>query len=337
MSELAAGVAARMLRPVVAGLISQGVAPEPVLAKVGLDAALLLDHEARVPHAVALAFWDEATETSGDRDFGLHAAEAIDFRLFDVQAHAVLASADVRAGISTACRYQRLQHDAAQLHFDEREGKLSHVLPAGRSLPRQPTEFVLATWILLLRQATGAPIVPRGVSVNHSRPERIEEHLRLFGVEPRFGADERSMTFFAADLQRPFLKADSALYAVLVRHAQDLLSRLPRVSTIAEQARALVARELASGNPSLERVAEQLHMSARTLNRRLLDEGTSHRALLEQVREELARRYLADARMGIREVAFLLGFSEPSAFHRAFKRWTGTTPAAFRESGRGSR
>ena len=82
---------------------------------------------------------------------------------------------------------------------------------------------------------------------------------------------------------------------------------------------------------SAETVADHLRMSARTLSRRLADEGTSHKAILDELRADLARRYLEDAELAISEVAFLLGFSEPSAFHRAFKRWTGQTPSQFRK------
>jgi len=89
-------------------------------------------------------------------------------------------------------------------------------------------------------------------------------------------------------------------------------------------------KELQGGNPAAETIAEHLHMSVRTLARRLAEEDTSHKALLDELRSDLARRYLSDAGLAISEVAFLLGFSEPSAFHRAFKRWTGQTPRQFR-------
>lgn len=335
MVDLAASVAARMLRPAIAGMISQGHDPAPVLARLGVRPELLADQDARVPHALALQLWQAATEVTGDINFGLHAAEAIDFSMLDVQSHTILASANLSEGLERACRYQRLQHDAAVLSLepnDDGSSTLRHTLPGGRALPRQPAEFFAAVWVLIARQATGTQVVPRNVRLSHPRPGSIDEHVRLFGVEPEFDRDERSACFEASDLDRPLLKADSALQAVLDRHAQDLLDRLPKVHNVADQVRAIVTRELTDGDSSLEHVAEQLRMSPRTLNRRLADEGTSHRAVLEELREQLARRYLQDPQLGVSEVAYLLGFSEASAFHRAFKRWTGKTPAAFRSA-----
>jgi AraC-like DNA-binding protein len=100
-----------------------------------------------------------------------------------------------------------------------------------------------------------------------------------------------------------------------------------------DNARTVITRELNGGNPSLEQVAAQLGLSERTLQRKLQELGTSHNDLVEQIRRDLAMRYLKEPDMAICEVAYLTGFSEPSSFHRAFKRWTGVTPGEFREDG----
>ena len=126
--------------------------------------------------------------------------------------------------------------------------------------------------------------------------------------------------------------ADAELSAILARHAQHLLEQLPPVNDFVAHVRRLVAEELAGGDPSAEHIAARLHMSARTLRRRLQEHGARHKLLLDELRRELAIRYLSEERLEIAEVAFLLGFSEASAFHRAFKRWTGRTPSDYRES-----
>jgi AraC-like DNA-binding protein len=133
-------------------------------------------------------------------------------------------------------------------------------------------------------------------------------------------------------LDRPLVRADAGLCAVLERHARELLERLPRATSLSGRIRQLVAGDLVKGVPSPAEVARRLHMSGRTLQRRLREDGTSHRALVDELRRDLAMRYLGEREIGIAEVAFLLGFSEASAFHRAFRRWSGTTPSAYRRS-----
>jgi len=130
------------------------------------------------------------------------------------------------------------------------------------------------------------------------------------------------------DLQ--IAKADPGLCALLDRHAEELLAKYPRQDVLIDQIRAIIGVELRHGDTSLDRVAERLDTSGRTLQRKLRDHGTSHQELLDQMRRDLAMRYLAEPHMAICEVAYLLGFSESSALHRAFKRWTGMTPNEFR-------
>jgi len=111
-----------------------------------------------------------------------------------------------------------------------------------------------------------------------------------------------------------------------------MLQKLPKGEADTDAVRRCLAGDLCNGQPTLQQIAPRLHMSPRTLHRRLDDEGTSFRHVLTEVRRELAARHLTERRLGVSEIAFLLGFSEPSAFHRAFKRWTGHAPLAFRES-----
>jgi AraC-like DNA-binding protein len=126
-------------------------------------------------------------------------------------------------------------------------------------------------------------------------------------------------------------KADPALSRVIERHAESLLAGRPNpVASTPERVRQLFASALGEGEVGLSSIAQKLKMSERSLQRRLADEGVSFDSLLDEVCRELAQRYLADPKIAVSEVAYLLGYSEPSPFHRAFKRWTGKTPAELR-------
>jgi AraC-like DNA-binding protein len=180
-------------------------------------------------------------------------------------------------------------------------------------------------------QMRGAPILPLAVDFRHAAPADASEHARLFGVSPRFGVEVNAIEFDRATIEQPLASADPALSSVIERHAEALLAARPEpAETTANRVRRLLGAMLGEGEVSLAGAASRLRMSERSLQRRLAAEGVSFDAVLDELRRDLALRYLADARLAIAEVAYLLGYSEPSAFHRAFKRWTGETPAEAR-------
>jgi AraC-like DNA-binding protein len=187
---------------------------------------------------------------------------------------------------------------------------------------------------VVARQATGADFAPVEVRFRHGAPADPSEHRRLFRAPLRFESGMNGVVLRRDLLDAPLVKADAGLCAVLERHAAELLRRIPHATVLSERVRQLVAKDLASGVPSAGAVARGLSMSRRSLQRHLRADGTSHRDLVDTLRRELAMAYLAERRIAVAEVAFLLGFSEASAFHRAFKRWSGTTPAEYRRSRR---
>jgi AraC-like DNA-binding protein len=162
--------------------------------------------------------------------------------------------------------------------------------------------------------------------MRRAAPADPSEHTRIFGMHVRFGAARDGITLAATQLELPVVKADPALSAILDRHAQELLKRLPPAGGFRQRVRALLAAELRGGTPALEPIAAKLRMSARTLRRRLKEDGTSLSALLDELRCELSLRYLEEQTMTLDAIAFELGFADVRAFRRAFKRWTGRAP-----------
>jgi len=327
-----AGVSTRVVRPIVAGLLLHGQDVEAALTGVGLDPATIADHDARVPHRAAAELWALATEQTGVPTFGLRVVEAMDLGTFDVQIYAFISSPTLGEGLERLQRFHRLNHDAALLSIrrTSTEAICRHRLPGGHVLPPAAAQFVLGTMVRAAREATDGRVEIREIRFEHSQPDDVSDYDRVLAAPIRFGCDANEVVLPLHALDLPLLKADPGLVAVLDRHGQALLDALPRVDSLADRVRTLLMKELQGGNPAAETIAEHLHMSVRTLARRLAEEDTSHKALLDELRSDLARRYLSDAGLAISEVAFLLGFSEPSAFHRAFKRWTGQTPRQFR-------
>jgi AraC-like DNA-binding protein len=253
--------------------------------------------------------------------------------LLDVQGYAALSSATLGEAMQRASRLHRLNHDTAQvgLFVEGQRAIWRHELPGGLPLPRHAAEFVIALTLVVARQITGIALQPLVVQFHHPEPNRTEEHSRLFQSKVLFSQEHTALVFSLETLSVPCKKADPALLLVLERHAKDLLDRLPKTNSLVDRVQALLASELHGGDPSAEHIAGKLKMGVRTLSRRLQDAGTSHKLLLDALRKELCTRYLEDRRLGIAEVTFLLGFSDTSSFHRAFKRWHDKTPAEYRK------
>jgi AraC-like DNA-binding protein len=170
------------------------------------------------------------------------------------------------------------------------------------------------------------------VTFQHSPPVDLREHGRVFGCPVRFNRPVNGVALRRALLDTPLVRADPGLCSVLDRHVRALIERIPRAEALSDRVRGLVASELSTGRASAAAVARKLHMSRRTLQRHLEAGGMTFRALCDGLRRDLAIRYLREREIAVAEVAFLLGFSEASAFHRAFKRWVGTTPTLYRRS-----
>ena len=324
----------RALQPVVAALQMLGHKPDPLLLKAGIPLNLLQDADGYLPHKNMMAFWDIILTEIQDDCLGIHLAEIAPIQSFEIHAHALLSSASLRDAFRRACHYQRLIHEVTDLTLEETpdEGIIRHNLPGGKSVPRHPAEFLVTLWVRLGRLVTGNNWSPRLVCFAHETPNNTSEHQRIFAANIAFSSGKTAIYVpnSILDLSNP--KANIGLSNLLDNYADLLLKQSKRQQTFADQVRAWIAEELNGGTPNARNAAEAMNMSVRTLHRDLKSKGTSFGELLNSLRQERAVILLANPKFSITEVAFLLGFSELSSFYRAFKRWTGKTPAQYRAS-----
>lgn len=327
-------VSARIANLILRAVAAAGADAATLATDVGFDRAVLADPDAHIPLALETRLWDEAAARSGDAAFGLHAAHGLAPGAFDVLDYAVRTAATLHESLERLQRYNRVFHDAAVVRVTDRDDRtrVEHSLSLeGATQSRHAVEFTLASIIEIGGQLLGAPLVALDVELRHAAPASTAEHARVFGVEPRFGCDVNAIELDRALIERPLDTADPALFSVIQRHAEALLAARPAPSpTTVDRVRRLLAGALGEGQPTLKALAPKLKMSERSLQRRLADEGVTFDALLDELRRDLALRYLSDPRIAVAEVAYLLGYSEPSPFHRAFKRWTGATPSEVR-------
>ena len=290
---------------------------------------MLSDPDRWLPMASVTTFIAAAIEKSADDNLGLHAAERCEPESFDVHLYAMVSSPTLGAAFDRLCRYQRMIHETTRIEIDRDEGRaiVRHRGPGPLTVPRHSAEFLLASWVRVGRIATASAWAPIEVHFAHPAPGNVADHRHFFASPVIFSAGENALVIPEALLDEPCRRSDPALLRVLDRYAADRLEAAPRSSGTVDRIRNVIADELKNGEPAASRVATRLKMSVRTLGRSLAAEHTSFRALLDTYRKELAIRHLGGNQCSIQEIAFLLGFSELSAFHRAFKRWTGETPA----------
>lgn len=326
-------IASGAIKKLVTGLEEAGVDPGPVLVEVGIDAAVVADQDGRVPLEKLHALWEAAIRLVPRADGAVLGAERYSPGDYGLVGFVAMNSVTLAEAIRHVVRYVGLWTDDPGI-VQRDDGTLSIVYRtafADRIGLRLATEATPAELLNGARLLTQKHITPIEVRFTHRAPKDTSAHEAFFGCPVRFGAKDIAMQLDPADLALPLPKADAQLGAYLRSVANEALAK--RVGTDAtphERIREIIAEELQKGVPTLEQVSKRLATSERTLRRRLEADGTSFRALLDETRAQLADSYVRDKRLPLSEVAFLLGFSEPSAFHRAFKRWTDSTPSAWR-------
>jgi len=216
------------------------------------------------------------------------------------------------------------EEDAIRLGFEIRDSTV------GRH--EQWYEFALAAAVNICRFVVGRRIVPKAVTMRHQRQHHRAEFRNYFGLPVTFGAARYTVVLRQSDLSLPCRSADARLFRIVKTHCDELLKQSRQAEGLGEKIALLIGSLLPTGTATAANVASTLGMSERTLSRRLADEGTTFRRVIEEQRRQMALRYLEDARFRPAQIAYLLGYAQPSAFTHAFRRWSGQSPSDYRES-----
>jgi AraC-like DNA-binding protein len=329
-------VAASIAIDMVTQLVEGGFDAAEVCRLAGMDPAVLARPNDRIGGTTAHRLWQVAEELTGDPLIGLHVAERYRTGAISILGYVLLNCASAREALDRLCQYAALMNDGLIVDGVEAGDRVMVRLQPVKGVDnfvqhdgRHVMETMAAGIVLTLRRMTGAPFIPLLVAFRHQAAGPVAEYHRIFGTVVRFGQAEDRVVFTRREMETRILAADPILLAVFEGHAREQLAALDRLEGTGGRVARLIAAHLTGAAPSVDKVAASLAMSSRQLQRILREEGTTFQSLLDDVRRERALAQLRLPGATIAEVALLLGFSETSAFTRAFRRWTGLTPGAW--------
>ena len=316
------------------GLASCDLDADAVFREVGLDPAALRNPNARYPVASMTRLWRLAENRTGDPCFGLRAASFWHPTTWNALGYSWLASATLEEAMQRLARYSRVISDAARISFEEQHRHLRlTIMPSTPELdpPGVVMDTVLATVVHMCRVSYGQGFNPVGVEFTHGGQGCQQERKAFFRAPVSYARGENSLLFSKAQVREPLATANAVLARTNDKVIADYLTQLGEKTAVMRVKAKLIDR-LPSGAVTEEEIAANLHMSLRTLQRKLGEEQTTYKRVLEETRRELAERYIEDASLTLNEITYLLGFSDASSFSRSFKRWTGVAPSLFRDA-----
>lgn len=317
-------------------LESYGLAYQPIVEEAGLDAKKVYDPSERIPIHKYKKLWDLAVQYSGDPCFGLTFAAYIQPSALHGLGLSWIASHTLKDGLERLVRFQKIISTDLQLALRETQSGYCIYDAVGQSngpiqFPDASYDSGLASIYKICRIMLGPDIKPTRVSVEHPAPPCEEKFEQFFGIPVSFNDRETAIEFDKRISELPGSSANPELTRVNDQIVIDYLNQFEH-NDIVTNTRKYIIDHLPSGVPRQSVIASDLNMSLRNFQRKLSRSGTNYTEVLSHVRHEMARYYLKTPKYPITEISYLLGFSDPSNFSRAFKRWSGQSPHHFRQA-----
>jgi AraC-like DNA-binding protein len=326
-------ISATVTTGLIDAITSAGGDPEELLRRLNLDRAVFNQPERFIACADFARLLEHAARATADDAFGLHFGARGNPKDIGPLAYAVLNAPTIARAIDVAARYLHLHNQAIELSTTA-TAQLVYLRyihsNVGQDAPRQFNEYSMAMALNVLRMMAGSQWAPREAQFAHAAPPDVSEHIRVVGAPVEFGCATNALIVEREFFERAVPAADPRLFQIMGRYLDDVLGHMPHDDGALTPVRKAIAESLREGGPNLRRVAQKLAASPRTLQRQLKRYGVEFKNLADDTRRQFAMDYLKNPEDSLTQIAFLLGYSEVSAFNRAFKRWTGKTPSDFR-------
>ena len=312
---------------------SYGLKPAPLFKAEDIDVRLPIDPGLRIPAEKTGRILARAVELSGDEAFGLRSARVFQPSHFGALGYAWQASLTLRKGCERLERFVRVVNAGAKVRVEDRDGcmvvSLSLEGSGASEAVRDDTALAMVT--RMCRMVVGNEFRLKAANFKRDQPLDPKPYFEFFGCELNFKQEQNQLLIPQALADKVLLGANPELALLNDQVVTRRLALLDRNDIIARVQAALI-EQLPTGDISDASVAESLHMSVRTMHRKLTEVDKNFRGLLVEMRRSLAEQYILDNSLTLTEVSMLLGFSEPSSFSRAFKNWTGKAPSEARQA-----
>jgi len=332
-SPAAISVSTTVLAQMFLYLDSLHVDIDTFLRTIGLDPAEIHAFDARIPVETYLYIQDSAAEYVHDPYFGLHMGEFAEPGSWSILGYLMMNCKTLGEAFEKSGRYARIIGELiearGEMHFFKAKA-IFFTPPHAPKMSRHCFEATFSSTIRIMRTLTGADLHPLEVTFIYPEPESRAEYERIFHCPVLFGCKENSMTIDPRSLNTPIRLANPVLLAQFEQYAQAFLAELDRKDETSQAVTHILLSHLDDESMSIQKVAREMSVSVRTLQHRLEEEGVVFSDLLRDVRHRLAQQYLRE-NYSVEQITYLLGFSEPSVFRKAFKKWSGVTPKEYRE------
>lgn len=320
-----------VILPLIEHLDNLGMDPTPILDGAGIPRSALADTTSRFPKWKFQELWQVASEATGDPALALRVSTMVKTNTLGIIGYLAAASESRRNAFELVKGLTPLLWEDVEcaLESDSDVAFIRCSTGGNPQASRFTIEFAIGLTVTMSRVFGAGHCDPLEARFSYPAPAYADEYERILRLPIRFDAGENGVLFPISMMDSVNPSADAALRLLLERYAADQLAKIPTSARFSHRIRACVRSLLPLGSLTADTVAARFQMSERTLRRRLHGEATSYQEIVDGVRAELARHYLTKEKRGIDEVGFLLGFSDQSAFTKAFRRWTGRTPADF--------
>lgn len=322
----------RFVRPLLSLIDDQKHSVSELLESVDLAPSLFVDNSARISQRKVLEIWKRVHEILQDDLMGVRAAQELPKNRFDALWYAFQTSENLLEAFRKLFRFHQLIHDSAEVGVEVRENEviLFFISPKRFEIPKSMVDFALSAWLKLARDTQGEDLHPLQVMMPYSRPNYHFELESHFQCPVLYECKRPEMHFHLKDMLKAMPEKDPFLASVIEQHVSSLLQALPMAKGFQAQVQTIIVENLCDPGMSASLVAKSLKLSERSFYRRLKEERLSFQDILDSVRYSSAQTLLLTTELPLAEISYLLGFSEISAFYRAFRRWSGVTPQQFR-------
>jgi len=319
------------------GFLEQhGVNRAELCKELELDETILKDPDGRIPTAKLQSLWRIAIKTTGNPSLPLETGAFINPYTLGILSYLLMNTATLGMAIDKLCQYQDISCAGIRT-IPEHEGTHCRlrleVMDADIVQHSWAVESELSVYLTVFKGLTGVPLAVERADFAYSEPADYSAHVRVFGTKNiSFNSTFHGITFPASELERPVLHANTSLFPLFEKHVIDTLNKIQNAGTMSYHIRQAILELLKGEEPRLANIARSLGIGERSIQLKLQEEGTTFRELLDDVRKEMAMAHLRENKSSTTDIAFLLGFSEPSVFSRTFKKWTGLSPQAYRKT-----